>query len=335
MGSDRIEDEQLLIDFVLGRCGPRVDREVRDRLESDESLRRLHDDLAHTVAALDLRGELDPPEGLVEKTMGRIRLDQQTTALLLAEAERGPRGFRPVFSLRELGALVAATVLLALVFVPSIRRARYRALIGRCRANAGQIGVGLRTYANANGGWLPAASGVSRRWLVGGNQPAVSNSAGLFRLVRCGYVSPRPFRCPGSPSGAEGGFDVTPERKDFPNGGTISYSYQHTVGAEGFPRPRTVLVRATSSMAILADETPVFRNGRFLRDRVGAAAGDNHDATGQSVLYLDMHVEFQPGADVGVDGNNIFLADGIYDYQGDERPVHATDTFLLPAFSGN
>ena len=332
MSSNRTEDEQLLIDFLLTGCDRRVDAEVRRRLESDEPFRQVHDNLVNTLAALDLCGELEPPEDLVDETMKRVQRHQQARDLL-ADGETGRRSYRPVFSLGELGALAAAMVLLALVFVPSIRRARQRTMMDRCMANAGQIGVGLRTYANANGGWLPAAAGLSRRWLVGGNQPVASNSAGLFRLVRCQYVSPGTFRCPGSPSAGEEGFEVTAGMNDFPRAATISYSYQYNIGAEGRPQARTVPVGVTSSMAILADETPVFRDGRFLRGRVRAVAGDNHDATGQNVLYLDMHVEYQSGANVGVNGNNIFLIDGIFDYRGDETPVHATDTFLLPAFS--
>ena len=35
-------------------------------------------------------------------------------------------------------------------------------------------------------------------------------------------------------------------------------------------------------------------------------------------------------AQAGVNGNNIWLADGIYDYRGDEKPTSPVDTFLLP-----
>ena len=93
-----------------------------------------------------------------------------------------------MFRLRELGAIAAAGILLAFVFVPSMRKARGRAILGQCAAHAGQIGTALRTHANFNEGRLPCSPGPSRRWLPRGDQPAVSNSVFLFRLVKQGYA---------------------------------------------------------------------------------------------------------------------------------------------------
>ena len=86
-------------------------------------------------------------------------------------------------------------------------------------------------------------------------------------------------------------------------------------------------------MAILADNSPVFNGGRFQADCLGRQAGDNHDSTGQTVLYMDMHVDFKAKPSVGVGGNNIYLADGVTDYKGNEKPAGPTDSFLLPAYS--
>ena len=85
-------------------------------------------------------------------------------------------------------------------------------------------------------------------------------------------------------------------------------------------------------MAILADSTPFYRNGGFEADQAATAASENHGRTGQNVLYLDMHVGWAKGPAVGVNKNNIFLAEGIYNYRGNETPVGPTDTFLLPAY---
>jgi hypothetical protein len=38
---------------------------------------------------------------------------------------------------------------------------------------------------------------------------------------------------------------------------------------------------------------------------------------------------------VGVDGDNIFLVQGKEEYDGTEAPANATDSFLLPAWSGD
>ena len=68
------------------------------------------------------------------------------------------------------------------------------------------------------------------------------------------------------------------------------------------------------------------------QDYLGASAGDNHQGAGQNVLYLDGHVSWSDTAQAGVRGNNIFLAEGIFHYRGDETPAGPTDTFLLPAY---
>ena len=34
-----------------------------------------------------------------------------------------------------------------------------------------------------------------------------------------------------------------------------------------------------------------------------------------------------------MNGNNIYIAEGIYTYRGDETPVSPTDTFLMPAYT--
>jgi hypothetical protein len=53
------------------------------------------------------------------------------------------------------------------------------------------------------------------------------------------------------------------------------------------------------------------------------------------VLYLDWGVKWREGAEVGVNDDNIFLVQGKEDYDGTEEPANATDSFLLPAWSGD
>lgn len=327
MTDQKHDNEVLLIDFLLGRCDEAQESKVRDRLSSEKAFRNLHDQISHTFSALSLAPQVAPPAELVEKTLRRIRQAQQTQALLSRE-QLSKRLLRPTFSLRELATVAAAVILMAFIFVPSVRQARRLAISGRCASQIGQIGSALLAYANANNDYLPGVGGQERRWLPAVDSPAVSNSAGLFKLVN--YASPVVFQCPAV---AGGSFVVRAGMMDFPAGRFISYSYQYTLGPDGLSRTDPVMTGVAESMAILADNTPVFRDGRFLRDRVRASASDNHGGTGQNVLYLDMHVEWAKKASVGVLGNNIYLAEGIYEYRGDEAPVGPTDTFLLPAYS--
>jgi len=323
-------DEAILIDYLLGRCEHSQAERTRARLGSDANFRRFHDDLANALGALKLAPEHDPPEDLVARTMSRIASAQRTDALLRREQLRR-RAPLPTMALRELAAVAAVVVLMAAILVPSLRQAR-RLYIGRqCASQMGQIGTALLTYANANDDYLPAAKGTARRWLPRPGEHAASNSTGLFRLIRSGYASPPLFRCPAAGAGS---FVVQAHMADFPAGKYISYSYQHTIGANRLRRSDPPLQAVADSMGILADSTPVFKDGRFLRDRIDATTSDNHPRVGTNVLFLDMHVETADKPTVGVDGNNIFLAGQISDYAGDEEPAGPTDTFLLPAYSG-
>ncbi len=331
MAESRANDEAMLIDLILGRCdGPQA-REIRRRIEREEPLARMHEDLRNTFAALDLAVEHEPPETLVAQTMARIRSARQTDALLAREQLGRRDVIRPTFSLRELGAVAGVVLLLVSIFGVSYRQARRRKDLTQCASQEAKMGSALLTYASRNGGYLPGAGGSGDRWLATTSQPAVSNSTGLFLLVKTGHVEPPTFQCP-----AVGGdsFVVQAGMTDFPDAECISYSYQYSLGAKGLWIEDRRLSDLKASMAILADSTPVFAEGRFRADRVRAAVSDNHGRMGQNVLYLDMHVQFKRRPSVGVMGDNIYLVQGVFDYQGQEKPISVIDTFLLPAFSG-
>lgn len=324
-------NEMLLIDFLLGRCDDARAEEVRRRLGSDEALRRLHDDIRRTFAAMDLATEHEPPEDLVERTLARIRSAKQTDALLAREELQRRDVIRPTFSLREVGAIAGVVLLLVSVFGVSYREARRRRQRTMCGAQVARLASGLLTYASHNDKYLPAAGESPRRnWLPAAGRPGISNSAALFRLIKARYVEPPAFQCP-----AVGGrsFVVVAGMKDFPHPESITYSYQYAIGLRGPWLEDKRFAKIKMSMAILSDSTPLFAGGQFRPDRLATAVSDNHDRVGQNVLYLDMHVEFKRRASVGVNGNNIYIAEGVYEYDGDEVPTGPDDTFLLPAFS--
>lgn len=329
--TDRSQDEALLIDELLGRCDAATAEQVRRRLAEDESFRRLHGDLSRALGALGLLAEREPPETLVNDTLARVRGARRTEALLAREEIR--RGVvRPTFSWRELATLAAAVVVLAAIFVPSIREARRQAVVAQCASNLGRIGTSLQNFALSHDDRLPTVDTTRHRWLSGNGEPAVSNSQALFRLVRDGYEgSPVVFQCPAVPGRS---FVVESGMIDFPSQEQVAYSYQHAIGPAGLRITAPELANVAAQMAILADRTPLFERGRFQRQAMDSPLSPNHDERGQNVLYLDMHVQWQPTADVGVRGDNIFLANGVRDYQGTETPGSPTDTFLLPAHSG-
>lgn len=332
MTDNRREDEILLIDLLLGRCAEDEARRARERLQHDGAFRRRHDDLRNTLAAVSLATEHEPPEDLADRTLARVRSARQTDALLAREQLNRRDVIRPTFSLRELGAIAGVVVLLGSIFGVSYRDARRRKLIAQCRTQVARQGAALQTYANQHNGYLPAAGGSGRRWLPTSGEPAVSNSAATFKLVRLKYIEPSAFQCPAVGGGT---FAVKGSMTDFPAAQFVSYSFQYSLGTSGVWTQDPAISDDKDSMVILADSTPMFAEGRFRADRARAGVSDNHDGAGQNVLYLDMHAAFKKRPFVGVRGDNIYLVQGVDAYDGDETPAGPTDTFLLPAFSEN
>jgi len=330
MSAERAEQQNLLIDYARGELPPAEAAAVEARLSGDDGFRKSYEDIKRTFDAVGLLPDEQAPKDLVAKTVARIRQARQTEALIARE-EAKRRAVHPTFSLRELGVAAAAVLLIAVALIPPLRQARHTAIATQCASNVGRIGSGMLAYANAYDDYLPAADGKTRRWLpTDADSQAFSNSAVLYRLIRGGYVSNTAFRCP---AGGSDTFQATADMTDFPAAKYISYSYQHTLGSRGLrvsdPQLQTVMAR----MAILADSTPLFEDGKFIRRNVTGKSSPNHGGRGQNVLFIDRHVEWTKTPDVGVDDDNIFMVSGIEDYTGSEEPADMTDTFLLPTFT--
>lgn len=331
-------DEQLLIDYCLGRCEADQAQAVGWRLQEDAAFAALHQDIRNTLAAMDLVTILEPPAGLAQRTINRLRQVHATEALIArAELARRPAS-RSRFSLRELAAVASVVLLLGLGFYLTLGRGdqslRARQLASLCEARLGEIGRAAHAYAEENDAFLPVSAPVAGPWLAASGQEVLSNSTALFQLIRLNYAPAETFQCPGTAGPRPAGFAVMAGMTDFPHGKFIGYSYQHTLG-RGLSLNDPVLRAAAAEMVILADSNPLFAGGRFHPGRVATAVSNNHDRRGQNVLYLDNHVRWAVTATVGVGGNNIYLAEGVLQYRGDEAPASPTDTFLLPAYSRN
>jgi prepilin-type processing-associated H-X9-DG protein len=326
------QDEQVLIDYLLGRSDQAQSQAVQSRLEKDAEFRRLHQDIQNTLAAVKLQPALAPPEGLADRTIARLRQVRATDALI-ARAELGRRVmFRPRVNLRDVVAVASVLLLAGFVYFFTIGRTNAASLRDRCLAQMTQIGRATQAYANENDGSLPISSATLRPWLASAGGGVVSNSTGLFHLVSAGYAPPEIFQCPGTGGASHPSFAVQAGMTDFPHGTFIGYSYQHTLG-RGLSLNDPALKSVAGDMAILADSNPLFTGGRFQPQRLGNPLSQNHGGKGQNVLYLDGHARWANNAAVGVNGNNIYLADGVFKYRGDETPANPTDTFLLPTYS--
>lgn len=327
--SESPSNQELITDYLLGRLDPEAREAVARRIEAEPELKRLHDDLRNTFAVLGLAIEAEPPADLVQRTMDRIRTAKQTDALLAREQLARRDVIRPTFSVREVAAAACILLICGVIFSVAYQDVNRRAMQDRCQANVMRVGTALTSFANRNDGLMPMAEAPGERWLPAENEPAASNSSALFRLLADKSIEPSTFQCPAV---AGESFTYQPGMTDFPDAKFINYSYQHSLGRP-ISREDKRLEAVASNMAILADSSPVFCNGRFLADCVRRPAGDNHGGRGQTVLYLDMHAKFTDSPSVGVKGNNIYLAEGVYDYKGVEKPVSLTDTFLLPAWT--
>ena len=334
MNERQIKDEKLLIDYLLDRCDEAARRAVDARLEKDADFRALRDDIANAGDALMLLPAPEASEDLVDRTLDRITSARQSTA---ASARREiMRSGRTTFSLRELGAIAAAAIIMALLFVPWARQARNRSLQARCASNVGQIGTAMKKFAMDNEDSLPMAHGSNAAWLPGDGRKPVSNSAGLFHLVSGHYAPGGVFQCAADREAAGDVFGLDADMTDFPAAKYISYSYQHALGSQALSRSDTELASVAGQMAVLSDKTPVFEGGQFQASFLSSPRSSrNHGRRGHNVLYLDWGVKWTDKATVGVDGDNIFLVQGKREYNGTEAPANATDSFLLPAWSGD
>ncbi len=334
MTEQRHQDEQLLIDYLLGRCDSDQVQAIRRRLDDDEEFLRLRQDVHNTLAAMRLLPELAPPPGLAERTVGRVHQIRATEALIARTELSRPMVFRSRLSLRDVVAVASVVFLVGFAYFFASGRIQAQALRDRrlCEAQLGQIGRAAHVYAGENDGVLPVSSDVPRPWLASAGGQAVSNSTGLFKLVSARYAPAEIFQCPAVAESKLASFAVQAGMTDFPQGKFIGYSYQYSLG-RGISLNDPALRAALHEMAILADSNPLFSGGSFQPQRLSAPLSENHGSKGQNVLYLDNHVAWAETAAAGVRGNNIFLVEGVYNYRGDEAPVEPTDTFLLPAYS--
>lgn len=319
-----------MIDFLRDQLSDEEAEGVRRRLADEPKLCKLRDNLANTFAALDLCPSPEVPPDLTERTLVKIASIQRTNALItLQQTHR--RSYRPTFALRELVAMIVIILSAACLIIPAMRMAYNRGQQSLCAAQLGQIGSSLQSYAVNHNGMLPTPEGSSSHWLDD-NKPHTRNSSSLFKLLKGRYLSsPVLFQCPavGGPS-----FAINPSMKDFQKAGHISYSYNYDLGGHHLSILDKNIARVATTLVILGDQTPLFAEGRFIPEKAKNPLSENHDRRGQNVLYIDGHVYWAIHANVGVDEDNIFLIQGIFNYTGDEEPASKTDTFLLPAYAG-
>ena len=270
----------------------------------------------------------EPRPDLAARTVARARALVEAEKQL--ENEQPPAA--PLFSFgwAQLATYAALIIVgLSLAF-PAVGNFRQTAREIACAAHLNNVGGAFASYAEDYDQALPrlnTAQGVPW-WNVGKKsgegEPVESNSAHLYTLAREGYVNHHMLNCPNNEHAPH---QMAADAHDWDSAREVSYSYQNQYTNQ------PINPVDHPEMAVLADKNPLFiprsRYSLTYDDtQAPTTASRSHNSRGQNVLRNDGVVLWQDQP--VVDGDNIWLIDGVDSYSGRERPVLIDDSFLVP-----
>lgn len=227
------------------------------------------------------------------------------------------------FTLIELLVVIAIIALLISILLPSLSRARELAKRAVCAANLRGIGQAMYIYAQDDPGVFPsiaqarmANDGLMQNFLPfnRSNEPSTTGipsvSVDMWAVVRANNTTPKQFNCPSTTDVPDPAQDTTAYydfQFDTPNPGysqylSYAYQYQHD------PNRRIIGPASEPTFPFMADANPYIKGqvtDTPLNDRKSAARGNSKNHTnreGQNVLFVDGHVTFEKGPDVGLSG---------------------------------
>ncbi len=366
-------NKELLIDLTIARVSRAAHRRKADLTggsfmdgdlspDDDDALEALVEagmDPARVPGSLRARAArqmalLSTLDGIGGAEADRERLVTRTLAMVQDHIERdesrlelvgsgaglvesaGQSGFRPRFRLSDL-VTVAALILIGFgVLAPITSAVQGYSRRMECASNMQAAGLGFGLYAGSNKEALPMASAspAGRMWWLVGRDPAQSNAANLFTLVRTGNTTLGSLACPGNLHAVSQ--DPRKDAQDWGRVEEVSYSFQNLFASE---RPKW---SQTSRTIVLVDRSPVILKAIMGRPIDPVENSPNHEGRGQSALFNDGSVVWLRSPTLE-NGDNIWLPRRI-EYmirqltsprnaaplQGTESPDSADDVFVGP-----
>ncbi|MDP6354154.1 MAG: DUF1559 domain-containing protein, partial [Planctomycetota bacterium] len=176
------------------------------------------------------------------------------------------------FTLIELMMVIAIIAILASLLLPSLKSAREKARMVKCKQNLRQIGVAMQLYSNEYMGQYPQA----------GLPPFEDDLSALYPKF---VDEVRVFECPSSGVSVTAAADLTNNSAGTNTGG-MSYEYRpHFTYLDGFVH------KDANNTSNIASQIPMVQD-QVETGQIGTMDNlDNHGLDGVNVLYADWHVD--------------------------------------------
>ncbi len=222
---------------------------------------------------------------------------------------------RKGFTLIELLVVIAIIALLISILLPSLSRARELSKRTVCAANLRGIGQAMYIYAQDDPQVFPAVAGEptspgqmelfnpQNRSMEPSTTGIPSPTVDMWTVIRSNNSTPKQFNCPSTTDVPDPAQDTT-VYYDFLGPGNLSYAYMY----QHDPNRQIIGPASEPTFPFMADSNPYIK-GKITtpiqNDRLSAARGNSTNHTnreGENVLYVDSHVLFEKGPDVGLSG---------------------------------
>ncbi|MBI1336477.1 MAG: hypothetical protein GC164_05895 [Phycisphaera sp.] len=294
-----------------------------------------------------------PTPGLIDRTVDLAVGTPREPRPISIIGSIGLSGGGGSFRLSDIWAAAAVVLIGISLLWPTLDRTRAESRRVACASNLAAIGQGLNQYAisetsgnrslprnrtQPGAAWWEVGRMNSQPAGADGNAVVRSNSAHAYLLIRLHYVRPENFNCPENASAPQ---RYNPAWRDWPNAAAVSYSYQNQY------TPQAIRIDRSPNLAVFADKNPLFvfdpqqAGVRYRATLPENAASEFHRNRGQNILLISGQVRWsrQPIIDHSTganptasdhDADNIWLANGVKQYQGNETPQTPDDAFLVP-----